>query len=78
MSVIGVYCELGHLVGGGRRETCATNSKLRQKRRRMRGEDDFFLNVSEYTIMCLHTATSLWNSLVPPSNHILLDFILSL
>ena len=32
MSVICVYCELGYLVGGGRLQTRATNSKLRQKK----------------------------------------------
>ena len=30
MNVICAYCELGHLVGSGRREAWATNSKLRQ------------------------------------------------
>ena len=40
MSVICAYCELGHLVGGGRREAWATNTKLRQKRRRRVREKD--------------------------------------
>jgi len=44
MSVICAYYELGHLVGGGRREAWATNGKLRQKkeyevRRRRMGND---------------------------------------
>ena len=29
MNVTHVHCELGHLIGGGRLETYATNSKLR-------------------------------------------------
>ena len=36
MSVICVYRELGHLVDGGRCETRATNSKLRQKKKEKR------------------------------------------
>ena len=36
MDVIGAYSELGDLVGGGRLETWATNTKLIQKNRRGR------------------------------------------
>ena len=58
--VVCAYCKLGHLVGGGRLETRATNSKLRQEKEEdeMRGRmnDDFFTNVSDYT-MYLFTAS---------------------
>ena len=40
MSVMCAHYELGHLVGGGRREAWATNSKLKQKRRRRVREKD--------------------------------------
>ena len=44
------YYELGHLVGGGRRETWATNSKLRQNKEEdeVRGRrigDDFSIQM---------------------------------
>ena len=52
MSVIRAYRELGHLVGGGRLETWATNSKLTQKRRRRERGDDLLVNESDYP---LHT-----------------------
>ena len=53
MSVICTYYELGHLVGGGRREAWATNSKLRQNKeedevRGRRMGNDFSTNMPGY------------------------------
>ena len=58
VSVICAYCELGHLFGGGRRETRATNSKLRkEKGDEVRGGkmgDNFSTNVLEYAYTQRH------------------------
>ena len=57
MSVICVYCELGHLVADGRCETLATNSKLRHKKEKEKGVMTFFecVGIQNNVLMCNHT-----------------------
>ena len=50
MSVICMYCELGHLVDSGRLETWATNSKLKTRGGKRRMGENLLINESDHPL----------------------------